>query len=67
MKVCPTLRGSLENDVMTTLTQIISRTTGIRIDVEQLSAGLIFGGIMLVVVALFGMSTYGLDLSWGFF
>ncbi|WP_156927696.1 hypothetical protein [Bradyrhizobium sp. Tv2a-2] len=52
---------------MTTLTQIISRTTGIRIDVEQLSAGLIFGGIMLVVVALFGMSTYGLDLSWGFF
>jgi hypothetical protein len=51
---------------MTALAQVISRTTGIRIDVAKLSAELIFGGIMLVV-ALFGMATYGLDLSWGFF
>ena len=51
---------------MTALAQVISRTTGRRIDVETLSADLIFGGIMLVV-ALFATATYGLDLSWGFF
>jgi hypothetical protein len=51
---------------MTALAQVISRTTGRRIDVETFSADLIFGGIMLVV-ALFATATYGLDLSWGFF
>jgi hypothetical protein len=62
----PDLQGSLENDVMTALTQVILRTTGARIDIESFSAELIFGGIM-VIVALFATATYGLDLSWGFF
>jgi hypothetical protein len=51
---------------MTALAQVISRTTGTRIDVESLSADLIFGSIMLVV-ALVATTTYGLDLSFGFF
>ena len=51
---------------MTAIAQAISRVTGTEIDVETLSADLIFGGIMLVV-ALFATVTYGLDLSWGFF
>jgi hypothetical protein len=66
MKRCSAFRGGLENDVMTALAQVILRTTGARIDIESLSAELIFGGILLVV-ALFGTATYGLDLSWGFF
>jgi hypothetical protein len=51
---------------MTVLAQAISRATRIRIDVESLSADVIFGGIMLVV-ALLATATYGLDLSWAFF
>jgi hypothetical protein len=51
---------------MTALAQVISRTTGAQIDAETLSADFIFGGIMLLVF-LFAMGAYGLDLSLGFF
>ena len=51
---------------MTALAQVISRTTGTRIDVGSLSANVVFGGIMLLVTLL-ATATYGLDLSFGFF
>ena len=65
-KNLPGFQGNLENDVMTAIAQVISRTTGVRIGVASLSAEFIFGGIMFVV-ALVGTMTYGLDLSPGFF
>jgi hypothetical protein len=37
-----------------------------RIDIRSLSADFIFGGLMLAV-ALIGTTTYGVDLSFGFF
>jgi hypothetical protein len=51
---------------MTAIAHVIFRTTGRRIDLENLGGDVIFGGIMLVV-AMFATVTYGLDLSWGLF
>ncbi len=51
---------------MTTIARAISRATGTEVDVESLRTILIFCGLGLVV-SLFAMETYGLDLSVGFF
>jgi len=51
---------------MTALAQAISRTTGTRIDVESLNAGVVFGSIMLLV-SVIAISTYGIDRSFAFF
>jgi hypothetical protein len=51
---------------MTAIAQVISRATGTRIDVDSLSAVLIFCGIGLAVTLL-AIKSYGLDLSVGFF
>jgi hypothetical protein len=54
------------DDIMTAIAQAISRVTGTEIDVDSLSAVLIFCGIGLTV-SLFAIEAYGLDLSCGFF
>ena len=51
---------------MTTIAHVISRATGTEIDVDSLSAVLIFCGIGLTL-SLFAIEAYGLDLSCGFF
>lgn len=51
---------------MTAIAQAISRATGTDIDVESLSAVLIFSGIGLAI-SLLAIKTYGLDLSFAFF
>jgi hypothetical protein len=50
---------------MTTIAHVISRATGTEIDVDSLSAVLIFSGIGLAV-SLLAVTAYGLDLSAGF-
>jgi hypothetical protein len=51
---------------MTALAQALSRATGSEIDVESLTKVAIFCGIGLIV-SLFAIASYGLDLSYGFF
>ena len=51
---------------MSEVAEIVSRTTGTRINVGSPSADLIFGGIMAFLV-LVAAGTYNLDMSWGFF
>jgi hypothetical protein len=50
---------------MAALARAISRATGTEIDVESLSAILIFSGIGLLLT-LVAIEAYGLDLSYGF-
>ena len=50
---------------MAALARAISRATGTEIDVESLSAILIFSGIGLLLT-LVAIAAYGLDLSYGF-
>jgi hypothetical protein len=51
---------------MTAIAHVISRATGTEVDVDSLSAVLIFSGIGLAV-SLLAITAYGLDLSSGFF
>ncbi len=51
---------------MTALAQAISRIAGTDVEVETLKAILILSGIGLLV-SLFAIEAYGLDLSAGFF
>ncbi len=48
------------------LARVVTRTTGIDIDIERLKSVLIFSGAGLLVCILLAL-TYGLDLSPGFF
>ena len=50
---------------MAAIARILSRASGIRVDVETLKTIAMFGGVALFVFLLF--ATYGLDLSAGFF
>jgi hypothetical protein len=51
---------------MTALVQALFRATGTEIDVESLRSIVMFCGLGLLV-SLFAIETYGLDLSCGFF
>jgi hypothetical protein len=50
---------------MTELAQLLSRATGTEIDVESLTAVIIFCGIGLLL-SLVSIAAYGLDLSLAF-
>jgi hypothetical protein len=51
---------------MAALARAIFQVTGTRVDVDSLSAILVFSGIGLIV-SLLAVETYGLDLSVAFF
>ncbi|WP_198030207.1 hypothetical protein [Bradyrhizobium sp. Tv2a-2] len=51
---------------MATLARAISRVTGAPVDIESLEGILVFSGLGLVI-SLFAIEAYGLDLSTGFF
>jgi hypothetical protein len=51
---------------MAALARAISRMTGTPVDIESLGAILVFSGLGLIV-SLFAIEAYGLDLSTGFF
>jgi hypothetical protein len=50
---------------MTTIARVLSRVSGINIEVETLKTVVMFCGVGLFVTLLF--ASYGLDLSGGFF
>jgi hypothetical protein len=50
---------------MAAIARILSRASGITVDVETLKTITMFGGVALFVFLLF--ASYGLDLSAGFF
>jgi hypothetical protein len=51
---------------MAALARAISNLTGTQVDVESIAGILVFSGIGLII-SLFAVGTYGLDLSVAFF